>query len=72
VVFDCVLHDSHDEDFIRMKPLEFPKPMFGLAIAPRRRGDEGRISEILTKMAAEDPTLTVDHDALTNETVLRG
>jgi len=70
--FDCVLHDSHDEDFIRMKPLEFPRPMFGLAIAPRRRGDEGRISEILGKMAAEDPTLSVDHDALTNETVLRG
>jgi elongation factor G len=72
IVFDCVLHDSHDEDFIRMKPLEFPRPMFGLAIAPRRRGDEGRISEILGKMAAEDPTLSVDHDALTNETVLRG
>ncbi len=72
IVFDCVLHDSHDEDFIRMKPLEFPKPMFGLAIAPRRRGDEGRISEILGKMSAEDPTLMVDHDAVTNETVLRG
>ena len=72
IVFDCVLHDSHDEDYIRMKPLEFPKPMFGLAIAPRRRGDEGRISEILAKMAAEDPTLSIDHDALTNETVLRG
>jgi elongation factor G len=72
IVFDCVLHDSHEEDFIRMKPLEFPRPMFGLAIAPRRRGDEGRISEILGKMAAEDPTLSVDHDALTNETVLRG
>jgi elongation factor G len=72
IVFDSVLHDSHDEDRIHMKPLEFPKPMFGLAIAPRRRGDEGRISEILTKMSAEDPTLVVDHDAVTNETVLRG
>jgi elongation factor G len=72
IVFDCVLHDSHEEDFIRMKPLEFPKPMFGLAIEPRRRGDEGRISEILTKMSAEDPTLSIDHDAVTNETVIRG
>jgi elongation factor G len=72
IVFDCVLHDSHDEDGIRMKPLDFPKPMFGLAIAPRRRGDEGRISEILTKISSEDPTLVVDHDAATNETVLRG
>jgi len=72
IFFDCVLHDSHDEDFLRMKPLEFPRPMFGLAIEPRRRGDEGRISEILTKMAAEDPTLAIEHDALTNETVIRG
>jgi elongation factor G len=72
IVFDSVLHDSHDEDFIRMKPLDFPRPMYGLAIQPRRRGDEGRISEILTKMAAEDPTLVVDHDVVTNETVIRG
>ncbi|MCU0805497.1 MAG: elongation factor G [Burkholderiales bacterium] len=72
IVFDSVLHDSHDEDHIRMKPLEFPKPMFGLAIEPKRRGDEGRISEILGKMSAEDPTLSVDHDPHMNETVIRG
>ncbi len=72
VCFDCVLHDSHDEDFIRMQPLEFPQPMFGLAIEPKRRGDEGRISEVLTKMASEDPTLVVEHDAQQNETVIRG
>jgi elongation factor G len=72
VSFDCVLHDSHDEDLIRMKPLEFPKPMYGLAIEPKRRGDEGRISEVLTKMAAEDPTLAIEHDATQNETVIRG
>ena len=72
IVFDCVLHDSHDEDFIRMQPLEFPQPMFGLAIEPRRRGDEGRISEVLAKLAAEDPTLAIEHDAQQNETVIRG
>ena len=71
IIFDCVLHDSHDEDLIRMKPLEFPKPMYGLAIEPKRRGDEGRISEVLTKMAAEDPTLVIEHDATQNETVIR-
>jgi elongation factor G len=72
IVFDCVLHDSHDEDLIRMKPLEFPKPMFGLAIEPKRRGDEGRISEVLSKLAAEDPTLAIEHDVAQNETVFRG
>ncbi|MEG1971239.1 MAG: elongation factor G [Burkholderiaceae bacterium] len=72
IVFDCVLHDSHEEDSIRMKPLEFPRPMFGLAITPSRRGDEGRLSEVLNKMAAEDPTLAIEHDAVLNETVIRG
>jgi elongation factor G len=72
IVFDCVLHDSHDEDYIRMQPLDFPKPMYGLAIEPRRRGDEGRISEVMTKLAAEDPTLEIEHDVQQNETVIRG
>ena len=71
IVFDCVLHDSHDEDHIHMRPLEFPTPMQGVAITPRKRGDEGRISDVLHRMLAEDPTLFVEHDASTNETVLR-
>jgi elongation factor G len=72
IVFDSVLHDSHDEDFVRMKPLDLPKPMFGLAIEPKRRGDEGRISEVMAKIAAEDPSLSIEHDVQQNETVLRG
>ena len=71
IEFDCVLHDSHDEDHIHMRPLEFPTPMQGVAITPRKRGDEQRISEVLHRMIAEDPTLVVEHDATTNETVLR-
>jgi elongation factor G len=72
IVFDCVLHDSHDEDQIHMSPLEFPVPMHGFAITPKRRGDEQRISDVLHKMTAEDPTLVAEHDPLANETVLRG
>jgi elongation factor G len=71
IEFDCVLHDSHDEDHIHMRPLEFPTPMQGVAITPKKRGDEQRISEVLQRMIAEDPTLVVEHDATTNETVLR-
>ncbi len=72
IEFDCVLHDSHDEDHIHMRPLEFPTPMHGFAIAPKKRGDEQRISDVLHKMMAEDPTLSVEHDTSLNETVLRG
>ena len=72
IEFDRVLHDSHDEDHIHMRPLEFPVPMHGFAITPKRRGDEQRISDVLHKMMAEDPTLVVTHDPVVNETVLRG
>src|SRR5208282_615196 len=72
IEFDCVLHDSHDEDQVHMRPLVFPTPMHGFAITPKKRGDEQRISDVLHKMIAEDPTLTLEHDASLNETVLRG
>jgi len=72
VVFDAVLHDSHDEDLVRMRPLAFPEPMFGWAVEPSRHGDEGRLTEVLALLAAEDPTLAVEYDAAQNETVLRG
>ena len=71
IEFDCVLHDSHDEDHIHMQPLAFPTPMQGVALRPKKRGDEQRIWEVLHRMTAEDPTLVVEHDPHSNETVLR-
>ena len=70
--FDAVLHDSHDEDMIHLKPLEFPSPMFGLAISPARRGDEQKLSEGLHKLEAEDPCFRVEHSTSTRETVIHG
>ena len=69
--FDAVLHDSHDEDHIHLAPLEFPTPMHRIAIEPKKRGDEQRISEALHKLLAEDPTFKVEHTAA-NETVISG
>jgi elongation factor G len=71
IEFDCVLHDSHDEDHIHMRPLEFPVPMQGVAITPKKRGDEQRISDVMHRLIAEDPTISLEHDPVLNETVLR-
>lgn len=70
--FDAVLHDSHDEDLIHLKPLDFPEPMYGLAIEPTRRGDEQKLSDALHKLSEEDPCFRVEHNSVTNETVIRG
>lgn len=72
IEFDCVLHDSHDEDHIHLKPLEFPQPMQGLAVQTRRKGDEQRLFEILHRLELEDPCFKIERHPGTNETVIRG
>ena len=72
IEFDCVLHDSHDEDHIHLVPLEFPRPMAGLAVETRKKGDEQRLFDILGKLAVEDPTFIVERHPTSNETVIRG
>lgn len=72
IEFDCVLHDSHDEDQIHLVPLEFPKPMAGLAVETKKKGDEQRLFDILGKLAVEDPTFIVERHPSSNETVIRG
>ena len=70
--FDAVLHDAAEDDHIHLAPLPFPKPVHGLAIEPKRHGDEQRMWEILTKLVDEDPCLKLEHLAGTNETVVFG
>jgi elongation factor G len=70
--FDAVLHDSHDEDHIHLKPLEFPKPMQGLAVETQKKGDEQRLFEILHKLELEDPCFKVERHPTTHETVILG
>jgi elongation factor G len=70
--YDAVLHDAAEDDHIHLMPLEFPLPIHGVAIEPKRRGDEQRLWEILQKLTAEDPCLKVEHVANTNETVVYG
>jgi elongation factor G len=70
--FDAVLHDAPDDDHIHLMPLDFPIPVHGLAIEPKRRGDEQRLHDILQKLVSEDPCLRLEHVAVTNESVVYG
>ena len=70
--YDAVLHDSHDEDHIHMTPLDFPQPMFGLAVNTKQRGQEQKLSQALHKLSEEDPCFRVEHNQELNETVMRG
>ncbi len=70
--FDAVLHESHDEDLVALAPPTFPTPMYGLALEPKHKGQEQKLSNALARLAEEDPCLRVEHHKELNETVVRG
>jgi elongation factor G len=51
---------------------KYPHSMFGLAIEPKARDDEQKISVSLHKIAEEDPTFHVTRDPQTKEMVITG
>jgi elongation factor G len=53
-------------------PLVFPEPAISASVKPKSRQDEDKISGALSKLAAEDPTLTVTHDPQTKELIISG
>jgi elongation factor G len=70
--FDSVLHDAAEDDHLHLTPMPLPVPVHGLAVAPKRRGDEQRVWEILQKLVDEDPCLRLAHVTTTNETIVYG
>jgi len=70
--FDAVLHDSHEDDHMHLKSMDCPAPMYGLAIVPSSHGHEQKLAEALHKLESEDPCCLVEHNAATNETIIRG
>jgi len=57
---------------VTMPPIPFPTPMVGLAVSPKSRGDEAKLSGSLGKVVQEDPTFRLDRDPQTKETVITG
>lgn len=72
ITFDSVLHDAPEDAVIHFHPLPIPHAVYGLAVRVKRRGDEQKLAEILHRLAAEDPGLSVEHDVTTHEAVIRG
>lgn len=52
--------------------LGFPKPVLSMAIEPKAKGDEEKISTGLSKLSSEDKTFTITQNHETHETILSG
>lgn len=57
---------------IIMEGMSFPEPAVSVAVEPRSSVDEGRLTEALSALVQEDPTLQVLRDEETGQTILRG
>ena len=52
--------------------IEFPQPMLSMAVVPKTKGDEEKISSGLTKLMDEDPTFKVELNTETKQTLIYG
>jgi elongation factor G len=66
------LHTGMSLGEVELPKLKFPRPMVGLAVAPKARGDETKLSGALHKVTEEDSTVHLQHDPETKEMVLTG
>ncbi len=66
------LHTNSNIGDYEFAPIKFPMPMVGLAVSPKSRGDETKLSGALHKIVEEDSTIHLDHDPETKEMVLTG
>jgi elongation factor G len=57
---------------ILLESIEFPEPVIFVAIEPKTKADQDRLSESLMKLAEEDPTFRVRTDEETGQTIIAG
>jgi elongation factor G len=57
---------------MELPAIEFPTPMVGLAVTPKSRGDEAKLSGSLHKIVEEDSTFHIERDPQTKELVMTG
>ncbi|MCC7147319.1 MAG: elongation factor G [Phycisphaeraceae bacterium] len=72
VHYDAILHEDAALGDLHFDRIKFPEPMYGLAIESKKRGDEQKIGDAMTKLVDEDPTFRVKRDSITHETVIHG
>ncbi|GAB3540957.1 elongation factor G [Pontibacter brevis] len=57
---------------IVLESMEFPEPVIGYAIEPKTQADSDKMGMAIAKLVEEDPTLQVNTDEETGQTILRG
>mmetsp|Transcript_24538 Transcript_24538/g.60176 ORF Transcript_24538/g.60176 Transcript_24538/m.60176 type:complete len:761 (+) Transcript_24538:68-2350(+) len=55
-----------------LEKMEFPEPVIKVAVEPKTKGDQQKMSEALIRLAAEDPSFRFSRDEETGQTIIEG
>jgi elongation factor G len=66
---DTLVNENHK---IILESISFPEPVIGYAIEPKKQVDMDKLGVAISKLVEEDPTLQVETNEETGQTVLRG
>ncbi len=66
---DTICDEKHP---ILLEKLEFPDPVIAVAIEPKTKKDQEKLSQVLNKFMKEDPTFKVSVDPETGQTLIHG
>lgn len=61
-----------EKNKIVLESMDFPDPVIGYAIEPKAQADVDRLGMSIAKLVEEDPTLVVETDHETGQTILKG
>ena len=63
---------SDAKDLVVLERMEFPEPVISLAVEPRSKPDQEKMSIALGKLAQEDPSYRVSSDEESGQTIISG
>ncbi len=66
---DTLSDPSHP---VVLERIEFPDPVIEVAVEPKTKGDQDKMSTALARLAAEDPSFRVSVDAESSQTIIKG
>ena len=71
---DTTTGDTLSEEVspLLLERMEFPEPVIDVAVEPRSKNDEDRLTMSLAKLAEEDPTFRIHTDPETGQTIISG
>ena len=55
-----------------LETIEFPEPVIAVAIEPKTKADQEKLSASLARLAEEDPTFRIESDEETGQTLIHG